>query len=226
MDFFGMEVEKTTLLYRFIISGGVMMFALIPLSIFSLGFIIQSYIRLRRSRIAPKHLVVQAGDVSSKQDLEEFRQKLEENGSPLARASLAMIRAAGRGEPATPEENPVPLDDELDRLYHSLTPLAVSYTIAPLVGLLGTILGLMSTFYQYAVVRNQDIEVLSVGINEALVTTMWGLGIAIPVYVFTAMLRGIIFRYEKDVMPGAVAEIMKSCEAPARAGAAATAARD
>jgi len=217
MDWFGMDLEKGTLLYRFIISGGVMMFVLIPLSIFALGFIIQAFIRLRRSQIAPEPLVAQSESISSAGEFADYRERLDDIDTPLSRAALGYFRAAHRGEPATPEENPGPLDHELDRMYHSLTPLAVVYTIAPLVGLLGTILGLMNTFYQYAVVRQQDLEVLSVGINEALVTTMWGLCIAIPAYVFAAILRGKIFRYEKDILPRALNTIMSSCGAYAGA---------
>lgn len=213
MEFLGMQIDQSTLLYRYVIAGGIMMVALIPLSIFALGYIIQAFIRLRRAKIAPDRIVSSAQGIASVEEFEHFRDELEKGDSALARMAFGCIRAAERGETVLIDENPAPVEHELDRLYHGLTPLVVVYTIAPLIGLLGTILGLMNTFYQYAVVRQQDLEVLSVGINEALVTTMWGLVIAIPTYVFTALIRGKIFHYEKNVFPHALDKILSVCSA-------------
>lgn len=213
MEFLGMDIDRSTLLYRYIIAGGVMMTALVPLSIFALGYIIQAFIRLRRAKIAPEGIVSSAQGIASVEEFEQFRAELEKGDSALARMAFGCVRAAERGELVLIDENPAAVEHELDRLYHGLTPLVVVYTIAPLIGLLGTILGLMNTFYQYAVVRQQDLEVLSVGINEALVTTMWGLYIAIPTYVFTALIRGKIFHYEKNIFPHALDKIMSVCNA-------------
>ena len=194
---------------QYIQAGGVMMFVLIPLSALTLGFILQGFISLRPSRIVPQGLVDAAKGVTTPTDYAAFRQGLPSLPHILARVTLGYLEAAEKGEPCHPEENPGPLDAAVDQMYHQITPLGVIYTIAPLIGLLGTILGMMNTFLAFQL--NQDIEVLSEGIMKALVTTMWGLMIAIPAYVFAAVLRNKIFDYEKNAIPAAVVEVMAVC---------------
>ena len=50
---------------------------------------------------------------------------------------------------------------------------------------------------------------LSHGINEALVTTMWGLGIAIPSFIFVSIFRHRLFRFQSNLLPLAVRRILK-----------------
>jgi biopolymer transport protein ExbB len=119
------------------------------------------------------------------------------------------------------EENPGLVEAAADRLYHKLTPLSVIYTIAPLMGLLGTILGMSDTFFEFAQMgQNREISQLSTGINQALITTMWGLMIAIPAYVFSSVLRHKVFAYEKDILPSRLAEILNACRQYAGSGQA------
>ncbi|MCX7013541.1 MAG: MotA/TolQ/ExbB proton channel family protein [Candidatus Sumerlaeota bacterium] len=196
---------------RYILDGGIMMVGLVPASIIALGNVIQLCIVLRRARVAPKGLIAAARSISSPADYAAFRQGLPSLPHPLARVALGYLEAGERGQSCDPDENPGPLDDALDRLYSKLNPLMVIYTVSPLMGLLGTILGMMNTFFKYAVLQSHDLAQLSKGIMEALITTMWGLYIAIPVYVCVALLRGRIFRYEKDILPEAAREIMRVC---------------
>ncbi len=193
---------------RYIVAGGILMALLLPLSVVALGYIITGFIYLRRSRVSPRGLVETAKGVSSQAEYLAFRQSLPRFPHPLARLALASMDAAEHGEPWEPDSNPAPLDHIVDKLYHSLSPLATIYTVAPLLGLLGTILGMIQTFVNF--VGQRDIDVLSQGISVALVTTMWGLIIAIPAYVFTSVLRAKVFAYEKDILPEDLGEIMRA----------------
>lgn len=85
----------------------------------------------------------------------------------------------------------------MDRLYQSLTPLSTAYVIAPLIGVLGTTIGIMGTFEQFAVVGKRDMSALVSAIDKSLITTMWGLIIAVPAYFFYALFQNRAFHYER-----------------------------
>jgi biopolymer transport protein ExbB/TolQ len=96
-----------------------------------------------------------------------------------------------------------------DRLYQSLSSLSTAYVIAPLIGVLGTTVGIMGTFEQFSVVGKRDMSALVSAIDKALITTMWGLIIAVPAYYFYALLRNKIFAYERDSFPRILKSVMK-----------------
>ena len=87
------------------------------------------------------------------------------------------------------------------KMERMLTFIAVTAAVAPLFGLLGTVTGMIRTFKMITVVGTGDAGSLSGGISEALITTKWGLIIAIPTLLFHAMLsrtaRGVIGSMEQ-----------------------------
>lgn len=84
----------------------------------------------------------------------------------------------------------------------SLLPfVAITASASPLLGLLGTVTGIINTFKLITVFGSGDVKSLSGGISEALVTTMWGLIVAIPALLLHAFLsrkaRGMVDQMEK-----------------------------
>jgi len=196
---------------QYVVNGGVMMFFLIPCSLLAIGFMIQGFINLRRGRIVPKAFPGQVGAKRSVEELPRIADAIEGGGSTLARALKRIIpRLKARHNPDNEEDiiSDV-IDDEIDRLYHNNNQLVIIYTVSPLLGLLGTILGMMKTFYQFSASTEQSIALLSKGINEALVTTMWGLSIAIPSFIILSLFRHRLFRYQSDVLPTAVHQVVR-----------------
>lgn len=196
---------------EYILQGGITMLVLVPLSIFTFGIILQRYIDLRVTRVMPEELIVAAKDVSSQEAFDSFRDHLMLLSAPLAQVILAYIEAGERGEPIHPDVNPTPIDDVMERLYQSLSPLSTAYVIAPLIGVLGTTIGIMGTFEQFAIVGKRDMSALVSAIYKSLITTMWGLMIAVPAYYFYAILQNKIFRYERDLFPRLLKDILKKC---------------
>jgi biopolymer transport protein ExbB len=196
---------------RFVLDGGIMMVFLIPTSILALGYAIHGFIALRREKIAPRALIERARHLQTEAERRDFREALRNDSSPLGQV-VDRVLAHPKGNPGDGE---AALEEAVaavaDRLDHQTMPLAVIYTVAPLMGLLGTILGMMRTFYEFAVREERSVALLSEGINEALVTTMWGLFIAIPAYLFLSIFRHRIFLYEKDILPEAARLIVPAC---------------
>ena len=72
---------------------------------------------------------------------------------------------------------------ERDELAHGLTWLAVIGSVAPLMGLMGTVLGITNTFLGIAASGSSNIDAVAPGVAEALVTTVMGLAVAIPAVI-------------------------------------------
>ncbi|OAH98821.1 hypothetical protein A1332_20085 [Methylomonas methanica] len=195
---------------EYVLQGGITMLALLPLSIFTLGIILQRFLELRSSRVMPHDLIEEAKSISNQQAFDSFRERLTTLSSPLAKVILAYIEAGERGESIHPDVNPTPIDDVMDKLYQSLSSLSTAYVIAPLLGVLGTTIGIMGTFEQFAIVGKRDMSALVSAIDKSLITTMWGLVIAVPAYFFYAIMQNKIFRYERDQFPRLLKEIMKN----------------
>jgi len=199
-----------TYLERYVLSGGIMMIFLIPCSILALWFILQGFINLRRARIAPHGLVARLRPGAAFPDHATLRSSVTESESCLGRILARLLDMVPAPMPYEWDDVAAELiDDEVSRLYHKNNQLAVIYTVSPLLGLLGTILGMMNTFFLFSRSEEQSIAQLSQGINEALVTTMWGLAIAIPSFVVLYIFKQKLFFYEMTLLPGEVKKVMR-----------------
>ena len=193
---------------EYVVQGGVTMLALVPLSIFTFGLIIQRSLELRQSKVISAEVIAAAKKVKNQQSFNEFVAFLNKNPSPLANILLGYIDLGERGESIDPKENLIPVDDEAEQLYHSISQISTSYIVAPLIGVLGTTVGIMATFKQFAVTGKRDMAALVSAIDKSLITTMWGLLIAVPAYFFYALLQSKIFKYERKALPKIAGEIM------------------
>ncbi len=203
---------ENTLLEKYVLDGGPMMFILLPLSLLMLGAVLQGMIRLRRGRVLPRRLVRAAAAAPARH---EFIASLAGDPSPLGRVIHQVLRDRPDQDPSAAELAAASAD-AADDLHDGLGVLATIYTIAPLLGLMGTILGMMDAFYQFTqLAGEQTVGRLSEGIQQALVTTLWGLGIAIPAYVAARWLEGIIRRYERDGLPREAARVLDALGEPA-----------
>jgi len=193
---------------RYILAGGMLMLLLIPTSLIALSLIIQCAISLRRSRI------YQAED-------QRLFHRLAEEGTidDLGRAAgqrshtalgRMMATAAAMEVTLTPEREVDLVRHEIARLFRRVHVLAVIVNVAPIMGLLGTITGLMGTFTAYTTSVNPSLAELSSGLYEALVTTVWGLGIALPTSLCFHYFRSTLIRYEEDELPAALAPIARA----------------
>lgn len=205
---FGQAVAAT--FEEYVLRGGLTMAFLIPLSIFTLGVTLQRLLDLRPSRVTPAGLVEAARAIKSPEEFHAFREGLADDACPLAQVLLGYIEAGERGEPVHPDINREPIEDSTDRLYHSLMPLSTAYVVAPLLGVLGTTVAIMGTFKQFAIAGDRDMVALVMAIDQSLVSTMWGLIVAVPAYYCFALLQRRIYRYERDVLPALSREIVRT----------------
>lgn len=163
--------------------GGILMYPLAFCSVIMVAFAFERLISLRRGRVIPKPFVkrllqqVREGQL----DREQALILCEENRSPVAQVFAGAIRKWGR--PAVEVEQGI-LDAGERATYtlrRYLRVLNTVHTISPLLGLLGTVTGMINAFNAVAVSDALGRpELLASGISEALLTTAAGLTIAIP----------------------------------------------
>lgn len=92
------------------------------------------------------------------------------------------------------------LDDIINKEQSSISLLSTSAQVAPLVGLFGTIWGLIHSFLSIGFAKNVDITVIAPGIAEALVTTLAGIIVAVPSLVLFNLLQNRILFLEQNLM--------------------------
>jgi len=205
--FLGKFAEET-LLYRFVLSGGVTMFLLIPCSIVAVALILHGLIDLRRGKVMPKSVEAAFRELGNPPSPDELRGKLKAcPESPLTRVCLRLLPWVGRhGESWDLTVHQV-ASEEIAGLYQRHGYLSLIYQVAPLLGLLGTILGMIRAFHTFGISETRSVGELGKGISEALVTTMWGLMIAVPSQFFLSFFRQKLYRYEEEFIPARAREL-------------------
>jgi len=171
-------------------AGGWLMWPIMLCSIISLAIIAERFWSLRKKRIAPSNLVAQVWQWEKVGHLDKKRINVLRASSPLGR-----IMAAGLVNRHHPRDVMKESIEEVGRhvahqLQRFLNTLGTIASITPLLGLLGTVIGMIKVF---AVITTQgvgDPSVLADGISTALITTAAGLSVAIPSLMFHRYFRG------------------------------------
>lgn len=179
-------------MFEIVKSGGWLMLPIILCSVVALAIIGERLWTLQRRRITPKHLVAQIWHLYSKGQLTPEQIEKVRKGSPLGRilaAGLANMKHEREVMKESIEETGRHVVYELERYLNTLGTIAA---ISPLLGLLGTVIGMIQVF---SVITSQGVGnpgVLAGGISVALITTAAGLSVAIPSLMFYRYFRGRI----------------------------------
>lgn len=171
-------------MFEIIVSGGWVMAPLMLCSIVAVAIIAERLWSLQRKRICPPTLVGQIWQWAKNNQLDSARLSAMRTGSPMGKvlaAGLLNMRHEREVMKESIEEAGRHVVHELERFLTLLGTIAV---ISPLLGLLGTVVGMISTFNVIASQGVGDPAEMAGGISVALITTATGLLIAIPSVVF------------------------------------------
>jgi len=176
--------------FEFVKAGGWLMLPIIACSIVAVAIIVERFWSLQRKRITPQHLVAQVWHWAKANDLDEAKINQLRNGS-----SLGKVIAAGLINRHHPREiMKESIEDagrhivpELERFLNTLGTIAA---VTPLLGLLGTVVGMIDVFAAIIEHGVGNPTVLAEGISKALVTTAAGLSVAIPALMFSRYFKG------------------------------------
>lgn len=163
-----------------IISGGWLMAPIMLLSVIGLAIIGERFWTLRVSQAAPRELLPEVQGFIRNGDLPRSKLEALQEHSPLGRVLAAGIMSARFGREVMKESMEETASREIYGLTRFLNMLNSVAEIAPLLGLLGTVSGMIQIFATIFANGNGDIEKLAGGISVALITTAAGLIVAIP----------------------------------------------
>ncbi len=172
------------MLFDIIKNGGFVMWPIVLCSVIALAICVERFWTLRRTRITPKHLVAQVWGWIKNNQLDKKKLKTLKDSSPLGEILAAGIVNHAHGRETMKEairDSGRQVVVGLERFLNTLGTIAV---ITPLLGLLGTVIGMIKVFTVITVQGVGDANALAGGISEALLTTAAGLAVAIPALIF------------------------------------------
>lgn len=173
------------------VAGGWLMIPIVLCSIIAVGIIVDRLWVLRVSRVSPKHLVRQVLEKYQRNEITSAYIRELRKHSPLGRilaAGLYNLKHDREVMKESIEDSGRQVVHELERYLNALGTIA---SISPLLGLLGTVFGMISVFG--AITQNNalgDANALAGGIATALITTAAGLSVAIPSLMFYRYFQG------------------------------------
>lgn len=176
-------------------TGGWIMYVLGLMSVAGLALIIYAFIVLRPDKVVPPAFTESLRQFLQRDQLEEARTHCRNQPSPVSAVALAALDYAERVKEPDPAMIKEIIEGEGNRqatgIQQQTSYLLDIGVIAPMVGLLGTVLGMLTAFNAVAldIARAKPIY-LAAGVSQALVTTAAGLLVGIPAMVFYAYFRG------------------------------------
>ena len=179
-------------MWELVKAGGWLMLPLILSSIFTVAISIERYIRLKHSQVLPQDLLV------NRADLETIISRLEQEQakhSPLGRILKAGYDHKDQGEQFARAQMEAAASQEITHLEKNINFLGTLSAIAPLLGLLGTVLGIIESFLVIDIGSSGNASTMMPGISKALITTAVGMLIAIPAMIAYRYFQRVVHEY-------------------------------
>lgn len=185
-------------------AGGWVMPLIVLCSVLALAISIERWIALNQTRIAPPHLLASVWKQLKAGELDAQRMKQLRQGSPLGAILVAGLANRHQGRDVMKESIQEAASHVVHNLEKYLNTLGTVAAVAPLLGLLGTVVGMIRVFTEITVQGTGNANALAGGISEALITTATGLAVAIPALVmhryFTGKIDTIVVGLEQETI--------------------------
>lgn len=181
------------------VAGGIFMIPIAGMSILAVTMMIERSLALRRQRVLPDGLVAGLGQLSAGSgsfDPRKAYRLCQQFPSAAASVIRVMLLRVGRPLPEVESAVAQASQREADRLYSNVRWLNIAASLSTMLGLIGTIQGMIMAFHQLTVIdaAADRTSVLAAGIYTALVTTFAGLFVAIPALLASHFFEGRILK--------------------------------
>ncbi len=178
-----------------VVAGGWLMVPILACSIIAAAIIIERFVNLRRKRVLPAGVLERVRQWAAQRELDAQHIEQLRRSSALGRVLAAALVNRRREREVIKDavqDTGRHVVHELERFLNTLGTIA---GITPLLGLLGTVIGMIEVFSVIMIQGVGDPNELAGGISQALITTAAGLTIAIPSYFFYRYFRGLVRSY-------------------------------
>lgn len=166
-----------------VLNGGWIMLPIIVASIIAVAIIGERALTLKQQNIVPNHLLDDAISWIQPYRVDAIKLRELQLSSPLGRIFASLLMHADQGHAIAQRRAEETAAHEIHELQRYMDVLANIATITPLMGLLGTVIGMIKVFAEIMLTGTGQASLLAGGISEALITTAAGLLVAIPVLI-------------------------------------------
>ncbi len=189
--------------------GGPLMWAILGASIIGVAVFIERLWSLQRARVLPRAFVDRIRGLVAKRKTSEALLLCEENRSSIALILAAGLRTHGNGQPRDEIKESVEEvgNREVARMARNVEIVGTVAAVTPLLGLLGTVVGMIQVFKNFVEAYKSGAvgpDAFAEGIWQALITTAYGLVVAIPMLVIYKFLQGrnerLVVDMEEDAL--------------------------
>jgi biopolymer transport protein ExbB len=177
----GDGVGEATSFMNLIIDAGPIGWTIILLSLVATALIIEHFLSIQRDQLIPPDLVAEVDRLLQEEQYDEALDLCEMEPTVFTNVVASGITKIGMGVDEIEKSIQETIENERVRLENKISWLNLIGNIAPMMGLLGTVVGMIIAFQQIETTRNPSPSDLAGGIYQALVTTAMGLIVGIPV---------------------------------------------
>lgn len=185
-------------------AGGWLMLPILVCSVIALGICIERLITLNPGKISPPHLLAMVWKQLKNNEMDAARLRTLRASSPLGEILAAGLGNARHGRDVMKESIEEAASHVVHELERYLNPLGTIAAVTPLLGLLGTVVGMIKVFTEIMAQGTGNASVLAGGISEALLTTAAGLSVAIPSLImhryFVRRIDAIVINLEQETI--------------------------
>ena len=195
-------------MFALLAKGGVLVGPILLCSVLALAIFVERLVWLARMRGREDRLVLDVGAFLAAGDYAAASRLAGSSATPMGRIFAQALEVAGRERETLETVLVHAMEEEVRLSSRYLHGLATIGNIAPLLGLLGTVLGMIKAFMVIQEMGGRvNAAVLAGGIWEAMLTTALGLCVALPVMAGHSFLQSRVDRHEAELQRGVVAFI-------------------
>ncbi len=174
------EAESDSL-WNWFKKGGLFMWPILFCAALGLGFIIERLVFFIRNKFAPREFIDSLEQTIANEDLASVEKMCAESNNKIGHIIYKGLQFKSLGYERVEKAMSVAGSVEVSRMERGLSVLNAVANIAPMLGFLGTVSGMISAFYQISAADQVSAKIVAGGIMEALITTETGLIVAIPI---------------------------------------------
>ena len=197
-----METESSTRedsLLATVTAGGPVIIPIAGVALFALLLILERVIYLARKGIFTTRTAEEIVGLVRAEKYDEALELCEAKNAPVTSALSACLRNRGQSAEVIEDAVQEAVLNQLPKLERFLPTIAMLASVAPLLGLLGTVTGMIITFEMIATLGSGNPRIMAGGISQALITTAAGLVVAIPILLTHSFLAGRVDRLVSDM---------------------------
>jgi biopolymer transport protein ExbB len=181
-------------------ASGPIGLVILAMSFYLVAVVVWMFLQLRRSVAIPPALLEELTELLDRKQFDRAYAKLADDPSFLARSLASGVRRLPSGQAAALRALELANDDETMTLEHRTTYLATIGTLGPMIGLVGTVYGMILSFRVIATAgASPQAGALAEGISTALFATLEGIAVSVPAIAFYAYFRNRISRLSLEV---------------------------